>query len=72
MERTEEQRCRVLWLMGLSSSSLSREAKLKAFRNLGRVRGDVCERIRGERLGQKRFERNEKEKQWIKTQIENK
>lgn len=54
MERTEEQRCRVLWLMGLSSSSLSREAKLKAFRNLGRVRGEVCERIRGERLGQKK------------------
>jgi len=34
MERTEEHRCRVLWLMGLSSSSLSREAKLRAFRNL--------------------------------------
>lgn len=54
MERTEEQRCRVLWLMGLSSSSLSREAKLSAFRNLGRARGEVRERIWGERLGQKR------------------
>lgn len=56
MERIEEQRCRVLWLMGLSSSSLSREAKLKAFKNLGRVRGEVCERIRGERLGQKKVQ----------------
>lgn len=54
MERTEEQRWRVLWLMGLSSSSLSREAKLRAFRNLGRARGEVRERIRGERLGQKK------------------
>lgn len=40
--------------MGLSSSSLSREAKLRAFRNLGRANGEVHERIRGERLGQKR------------------
>lgn len=54
MERTEEQRCRVLWLIGLSSSSLSKEAKLRAFRNLGRARGEVRERIRGERLGKKR------------------
>lgn len=68
MERTDEQRCSVLWLMGLRSSSLSREAKLRAFRNLGRVRGEVCERIRGERLGQTGFERSEKEKQWIKRQ----
>lgn len=60
MERTEEQRCKVLWLMGLSSSSLSREAKLKAFRNLGRVRVEVCERILGERLGEIRFERRKK------------
>lgn len=54
MERTEEQRCKVLWLMGLRSSSLSREAKLRAFRNLGRERGEARERIRGERLGQEK------------------
>lgn len=34
MDLTEEDRCRVVWLMGLSRSSLSREAKLRAFRNL--------------------------------------
>lgn len=51
IERTEEQRCRVLWLMGLRSSSLSKEAKLRAFRNLGRASGEVRERIWGERLG---------------------
>lgn len=39
--------------MGLSNSSLSREAKLRAFRNLGRERGEVHERTRGERLGER-------------------
>lgn len=34
MERTEEERCSVVWLIGLSRSSLSRDAKLRAFRNL--------------------------------------
>lgn len=36
MERTEEDRCSVVWLIGLSRSSLSRDAKLRAFRNLKR------------------------------------
>lgn len=66
MERTEEQRCRVLWLIGLSSSSLSKEAKLRAFRNLGRARGEVRERIRGERLGKKRNMGNKWEKMFGK------
>lgn len=65
MERTEEQRCRVLWLIGLSSSSLSKEAKLRAFRNLGRARGEVRERIRGERLGKKRNMGNKWEKKCL-------
>lgn len=63
MERTEEHRCRVLWLMGLSSSSLSREAKLKAFRNLGRIRAEVREGPRPEA-------REEKEAQWRERQAE--
>lgn len=33
-ERTEDERCSVLWFIGLSRFSLSRDAKLKAFRNL--------------------------------------
>ncbi len=34
IERTEEERCREVWLIGLRRSSLSRDAKLKALRNL--------------------------------------
>lgn len=36
-EQTEVERCSVVWLIGLSRSSLSRDAKLKAFRNLCEV-----------------------------------
>lgn len=47
---------------------MSREAKLRAFRNLGRARGEVRERIRGERLGQKKDHEEQVKECWIKAE----
>lgn len=44
---------------------MSREAKLRAFKNLGRPRGEVRERIRGERLGRKDEEKQQKKKKKV-------